>query len=194
MADPGLYPTHPLDQWIPALDTVSRNATGLRLEAETHIAATNLRVDPAVMPELPVAPNTWVSGNDGQIIWLGPDEWLVTSTTEKPHELEARLGAAVRPHGGAATDVSAQRTGIRISGRHAQDVLATGCALDLHPAAFPAGTAAQSTVGQAPVLLLALGGSNDDADFRVFVRSSFAGYLADWLLDAASEFVDRRTS
>jgi sarcosine oxidase, subunit gamma len=190
MADPRLYPTHPLDQWIPALDAASRNATGLRLEAEAQVAATNLRVDPAVLDELPVAPNTWVSGNDGQIIWLGPDEWLVTSTTEKPHELEARLGSVVRPHGGAATDVSAQRTSIRLSGHHARDVLATGCALDLHPAAFPAGTAAQSTVGQAPALLLALGSN----DFRVFVRSSFAGYLADWLLDAAKEFVDRRAS
>jgi sarcosine oxidase subunit gamma len=191
MADARLYPTHPLDQWIPALEAVTRHATGLVLEAEAHVAAVNLRVDPTVLPEpLPVTPNTWLPGADGQVIWLGPDEWLVTSTTEKPHELEARLGSAVRPHGGAATDVSAQRTSIRISGHHARDVLATGCALDLHPSVFPAGTAAQSTVGQAPVLLLALG----DNDFRVFVRSSFAGYLADWLLDAAQEFVDRRAS
>lgn len=191
MAEPRLYATHPLDPWMTALDTASRNATGLHLEAETHVAATNLRVDPTVLDEpLPVAPNTWVPVNDGQIVWLGPDEWLVTSTTEKPHELEARLGSAVRPHGGSATDVSAQRTSIRISGHHARDVLATGCALDLHPIAFPTGTAAQTILGQAPVLLLALGDNN----FRVFVRSSFAGYLAAWLLDAASEFVDRRAS
>ncbi|HEX6352934.1 sarcosine oxidase subunit gamma [Actinophytocola sp.] len=193
MAD--LYLTHPLLRWFPALTDTSRDADGLHLEAESPVTATDLRVDPtgpgaraaaAVLgAPLPTEPGTWVYGDDGQIIWLGPDEWLVTSVSAAPHELEARLGAAVRPHGGAAIDVSAQRTRIRVSGRHARDVLATGCSLDLHPAAFPAGTAAQSTLGQAPVLLLGLGEGND---FRVFVRPSFAGYLADWLLDAACEF------
>ncbi|WP_435120949.1 sarcosine oxidase subunit gamma [Amycolatopsis thermoflava] len=188
MADPRLYPTRPLQQWIPSLAAASRNATGLNLEAEPPVAAVDLRVTPpadVLGTPLPTEPNTWVYAADGQIVWLGPDEWLVTSTAAQGHELEARLGAVVRPRGGAATDVSAQRTGIRVSGRHARDLLATGCALDLHPLAFPAGSAAQTTLGQAPVLLLALGAGED---FRVFVRPSFAGYLADWLLDAALEF------
>jgi sarcosine oxidase subunit gamma len=34
------------------------------------------------------------------------------------------------------------------------------------------------------VLLLALA----EDDYRLFVRPSFAGHLADWLLDAAQEF------
>ena len=35
-------------------------------------------------------------------------------------------------------------------------------------------------------MLLALGDAGDD--YLVLVRSSFAGYLADWLLDAALEY------
>ena len=38
-------------------------------------------------------------------------------------------------------------------------------------------------------MLLALSDAGDD--YLVFVRSSFAGYLADWLLDAALEFTPR---
>ncbi len=49
----------------------------------------------------------------------------------------------------------------------------------------------QTTVGLAGVILLALSDAGDD--FLLLVRSSFARYLADWLLDAAEEFTDPAT-
>jgi sarcosine oxidase, subunit gamma len=136
--------------------------------------------------ELPTTPSTYAKNGDTTVIWLGPDEWLVTGTTLAGPELEARLREAVAPHGGAAADVSGQRTTLRLSGAHSRDVLAKGCALDLHPQAFGNGTAAETTLGQAGVILLALNESGDD--YRILVRSSFARYLADWLLDATEEF------
>jgi sarcosine oxidase, subunit gamma len=65
-------------------------------------------------------------------------------------------------------------------------VLGKGCALDLHPRVFGAGAAAQTMLGQAGVILLAVSGTGDD--YRILVRASFARYLADWLLDAAGEY------
>ena len=65
-------------------------------------------------------------------------------------------------------------------------MLAKGCSIDLHPRVFARGRSAQSTLALAGVILLALGDGGDD--FLVLVRSSFAGYLADWLLDAAVEY------
>ena len=47
-------------------------------------------------------------------------------------------------------------------------------------------TTGSCSLGLAGVVLVALGDAGDD--YLVFVRSSFAGYLADWLLDAALEF------
>jgi sarcosine oxidase subunit gamma len=138
--------------------------------------------------ELPVTPNTWVPTGAGRAIWLGPDEWLLTSTAHAPDELETELRAIVQPNGGAATDVSAQRIGVRLTGSRVRDVLAKGCSVDLHPRVFGRGRVAQTTVGLAGVILLALSDSGED--FLVLVRSSFAGYLADWLLDAAREFTD----
>ena len=125
------------------------------------------------------------------MIWLGPDEWLVTGTSLTGPELEARLREAVSPHGGAAVDVSGQRTTLRLRGSHSRDVLAKGCALDLHPAVFTAGSAAQTRLGQAGVILLTVDGGG--ADYRILVRSSFARYLAGWLLDAAEEYTPERT-
>ena len=134
---------------------------------------------------LPSEPNTWVVWGDGQAIWLGPDEWLVTDPSTSPQELEAELRTAIGA-AGSVVDVSAQRTTLRLRGEHVRDVLATGCAIDLHPRAFPAGSAVQTTLGLAGVVLLALDGTA--THYQLLVRSSFARYLATWLLDAATEF------
>ena len=194
---PTLARTHPLERWEPALTELSYNLApeDLSIQTEPVIATTTLRVDPdgpggervarVLGPALPTRPNTWVDTADGQIIWLGPDEWLVTSAVAPPEVLEQTLLRMVAPHGGAAVDVSAQRTGLRVRGTRARDLLASGCSVDLHPSVLPTGSCAQTNVGQTGVLLLVLGAGED---FRLFVRPSFAGYLADWLLDAAHEF------
>ncbi|MEV0698055.1 sarcosine oxidase subunit gamma family protein [Saccharopolyspora sp. NPDC050389] len=190
-----LYVTHPLEAWRPALAALTWAIDGLVVKPENPVAAADLRVDAdgpgaaavehALGSALPVEPNTWTATREGQIIWLGPDEWLVTSSISRPHELEDSLGKVVSAHDGAAVDVSAQRTTIRLGGALARELLSFGCSIDLRPAAFPGGSCAQTSIGQAGVLILALG---DGDDFRLFVRPSFAGYLADWLLDTAQEF------
>ncbi|GAA0234961.1 sarcosine oxidase subunit gamma [Cryptosporangium japonicum] len=125
------------------------------------LAAAGVTVD----PYLPMANVRGAQAPDAGIR-LGPDEWLV-------------LGDA----GPSATDVSAQRITLYLTGDHARDVLAKGCAIDLHPVAFPVGSSVQTLLAQAVVILTAL-----DDGYRIIVRSSFAGYLADWLLDATIEF------
>jgi sarcosine oxidase, subunit gamma len=166
---------------------------GVQIVAEPFVAMADLRIDPATSEAvaahlgvaLPTTPNTWVQGDTTTVIWLGPDEWLVTSPFTTPEDLEAGLRAAV---GGASAviDVSAQRTTLSLRGEHVRDVLATGCSLDLHPRVFGVGSAAQTTVGLAGVVLLAL--DDDGAHYQLLVRSSFARYLATWLLDATSEY------
>jgi sarcosine oxidase, subunit gamma len=165
----------------------------VQIVVEPFVAMADLRLDPAESESvaahlgvaLPTTPNTWVQGETTTVIWLGPDEWLVTSSFTSPEDLEAGLRAAVGG-AGAVIDVSAQRTTLSLRGEHARDVLATGCSLDLHPRVFGTGSAAQTTVGLAGVVLLAL--DDTGTRFQLLVRSSFARYLATWLLDAASEY------
>lgn len=185
MADT-LTPVHPLRAWA---DAFAGLPDGLRISAEPLTAAADLRLDPSTPvaadvadllgAAVPTTPNTWVATTRGRIVWLGPDEWLVRSDDHTPHELAELL----RGVGAAAVDVSAQRTELRLGGPLVRELLALGCSLDLHPSAFPPGSCAQTTVGQVGVVLLA----TDDA-FHVLVRPSFAGHLADWLLDATVEF------
>ena len=51
---------------------------------------------------------------------------------------------------------------------------------------FGRGAAAQTLLGQAGVLLMAL--DDTGTHYQIMVRSSFAGYLTSWLLDAATEY------
>jgi sarcosine oxidase subunit gamma len=185
-----LLRTHPLEAWSTAFERLPA-AVDAAVEpfvamVDVRLGAVDAEASAALGSALPTAPNTWVPAGTGRAVWLGPDEWLLTSTTEAPEDLEARVRAAVLPLGGAATDVSAQRIALRLTGARARDVLAKGCSLDLHPRVFGRGRCAQTTLGRAGVVLLALSETGDD--YLVLVRSSFAGYLADWLLDAALEF------
>jgi sarcosine oxidase subunit gamma len=180
-----LLRTHPLQGWTDAFARLPGEA--VTLTAEPWTAMADVRVDPGAVPaglDLPATANTWRPAGAGRAVWLGPDEWLVTDGTATPQELEERLRAVVLPAGGAVVDVSAQRTTLRLGGRHARDVLEKGCSIDLHPRSFPADSSAQTDLARAGVVLLALEGG----EYALLVRSSFAGYLAEWLLDAALEF------
>ncbi|WP_329262233.1 sarcosine oxidase subunit gamma [Streptomyces sp. NBC_01478] len=135
---------------------------------------------------LPLEPNTAVRAGELTVLWLGPDEWLVVGPPDSQRDLEHRIRAASGDEHVAVTDVSAQRTTLLVSGARARDLLAHGCPLDLHPRAFGAGRCAQTTLARAQVVLVAR--DEVGAGFWVLVRSSFAGYLTDWLLDAAAEY------
>ncbi len=187
-----LTATSPLVGWRDKFAALPRT---VKLSEEPFVAMVDLRVDPdgpaasrasAILGvELPTTPSTYVSDDTITAIWMGPDEWLITAGTRSAATLETELRAAVGEDGArdrrlrAAHDVAAERSGRR-------EVLAKGCSLDLHPKVFTKGTAAQTMLGLAGVVLIAL----DDAgtDYRILVRSSFARYLADWLIDAAEEF------
>lgn len=188
-----LQRTSPLQPWAAQF---AKLPNSVAIVEEPFATMVDLRVDPSgpgvtaaaelLGIELPTMASSYAKNADTTVIWLGPDEWLVTGTALAGPELEARLREAVAPHGGAAVDVSGQRTMLKLSGSHSRDVLGKGCALDLHPSVFAGGAAAETTLGQAGVILLALNATGDE--YRILVRSSFARYLADWLLDAAEEY------
>ncbi|WP_329331867.1 sarcosine oxidase subunit gamma [Streptomyces sp. NBC_00663] len=137
--------------------------------------------------QLPLQPNTVVRAGELTALWLGPDEWLLVAPPGAARDLESGIREAAGDEPVSVIDVSAQRTTLLVTGPRARDLLAHGCALDLHPRAFGAGRCAQTTLGRTQVVLVARG--EPRAGFWVLVRSSFAGYLADWLLDAATEYV-----
>ncbi|MFE8947321.1 sarcosine oxidase subunit gamma [Streptomyces sp. NPDC007856] len=179
---------------LAAATRASRGA--IRLAELPFLAQVNVRLDAkgpaadavglALGLQLPLEPNTVVHAGDVTVVWLGPDEWLVVGLRGTERDLESRIRAAAGDEPVSVTDVSAQRTTLLVGGPRARDLLAHGSSLDLHPRAFGPGRCAQTTLARTQVVLVARDESR--AGFWVLVRSSFAGYLADWLLDAAVEY------
>lgn len=177
--------------------TTRASGGALRLAELPFLTQIDLRLDPggpaaeaaglALGAPLPLEPCTAVRTGDLAVLWLGPDQWLVVGPPGAQEDLEARLRKAAGEAHVSVTDVSAQRTTLLVSGPRARDLLAHGCSLDLHPRVFTPGRCAQTALARAQVVLVAR--EEVRAGFWVLVRSSFAGYLADWLLDAATEYV-----
>jgi sarcosine oxidase subunit gamma len=131
---------------------------------------------------LPLTPNRVAATGPLRVLWLGPDEWLVVAPEATGSDLPARLARAVAVRRALVTNLSSSRAVIEIGGQDARALLEAGCGLDLHPRAFAAGQCAQTLLARVPVILDQL---DDAPHYRLLVRRSYAGWLADWLIDAA---------
>ncbi|WP_298808805.1 sarcosine oxidase subunit gamma [uncultured Gordonia sp.] len=160
------------------------------LVSETPVAAISVRTtDPGVIDALTLPGACAISSADGtDAIWLGPDEWLLTRPGIAAHDwlpvLQTSVDAGKSAPGGTyLADTTGQRTRITLDGPYAATVLAHGCAIDLSPGRFGDTAAVQTFLAQAGVIV-----HRENSGFALYVRSSFADYLAAWIVDAATEY------
>ena len=179
-----------------AIESAQPHPRGAQLSERPFLTHIDLRVDPTddealasahkvLGLHLPLTPNTATASEELSAIWLGPDEWLLLTEHHHPDSLVTDLQAALTSHFASVVDMSAGQTVIRLSGPSALDVLARGCALDLHPSVFPPGACAQTLLARAQALLIAVDAA---PTFDIIVRRSFAPYTAAWLADSAHQF------
>lgn len=133
----------------------------------------------------PTQSNTVTRGATYEMLWLGPDEWLLRSHQRADTSLTAALSAALDPASASAVDVGSGFTVLTLSGTLVREVLARGCPLDLHPREFKVGQCAQSHFFKAGVTLVMVAQDT----FDVIVRRSFADYFTRILADAAEPIV-----
>ncbi|MDP9650010.1 sarcosine oxidase subunit gamma [Paraburkholderia caledonica] len=133
----------------------------------------------------PEKANTIARGNGYEMLWLGPDEWLVRSAVAhdatRTAPLQAKLGAAFAGVFASAVDIGSGYTVLEITGARTREVLSRGCPLDLHPKLFGDGQCAQSHYFKASMTLVPTGADS----FDIIVRRSFADYFVKIMLDAA---------
>jgi sarcosine oxidase, subunit gamma len=131
---------------------------------------------------LPTSANT-VSQGDIDAYWLGPDEWVLLMAAEKVTALKLALDTAISGRHAAVNDLSGAFVSLRLSGQKVRELLAKGCALDLHPDVFLSGTCAHTGLAKAGVMLAV-----HDPHVLLVVRRSFADYLMHWLRAAGAEY------
>lgn len=191
MADPvSQRRRSPLDGVLPWASPAEAANPAVTLDELRFVEQIGLRVRPPVAAylggvPLPLEANRVASMRSLRTLWLGPDEWLVTSPEGIAPDLMGRLSRALAGRHAQVTDLSASRAVIEITGFRARDLLEKGCGLDLHPRAFGPGCCARTLFAKLPVIIDQIGAA---PLYRLFVQRSSAHWLADWLIDAALEF------
>jgi sarcosine oxidase subunit gamma len=130
---------------------------------------------------LPQRANTASIDPQRQLLWMGPDEWLLKVRDAQGDAIATALGAALQGVHSAVVDVGHGNTTLTLEGPAAADLLARGCPLDLHARVFPAGAMAQTHIAKASATVLCLAAGTH---YELTVRRSFADYLFRWLCAA----------
>ena len=180
-----------------ALKSVKENNivdhTGIKIQESPFVEKINLRFDPnnknfmsscgkILGILLPTKPNTVTQNEKIKAIWLGPDEWLVTN--EEENNLLIKLKNQVGDIEASVTDVSENRTIIRIYGEKIYILLSKFLTLDLEKSLPNQYSCAQTLFVKVPVLLVR---NNNDRtvipEFDIFTNRSHANYIYKILVD-----------
>ncbi len=130
---------------------------------------------------VPNRPGQAAVSDKGTLMVVAPGRYLLTSDSSGISE---RLAEQIDAEHGVITDLSHARAGIRLSGRHAADVLNKGFAIDLDIRKFPAHSVAQTTFHHVGLTLHRV----EEHSFDLFVFRGFAVSFWESLTDAALEY------
>jgi sarcosine oxidase subunit gamma len=121
-------------------------------------------------------PGQSATGEGGTLLRTEPLKWLLISESDTPRP-------ALPEADGTVLELSHARTVIHVSGPKALDLMARMVPLDLRPAAFPEGAAANTTLHHLGVTVLAR-----DGGFDILVLRSFGLAVWETLIDSAAQF------
>jgi len=139
--------------------------------------------------ELPAQANTVVENEGLSVLWMSPDQWLLITNEESQQAKLLMLTGALENIFAQINDVSGGQTIITIKGEKAREVMNKGTTFDVHPTVFAAGQCAQTVFAKMNVLISPKQVDND-VEFDLIVRRSFADFLGRWLSRACFEYAD----
>ncbi len=122
------------------------------------------------------------------LVWSGPDQFLVLSARTSGGNTAMATARSAFAGMASLSEQSDGRSLIRISGARSRDMLAKVCSLDLHPAVFPVGTAAATSIDHTSVVLWRGEDISGEPAFYLLVFATFAESLWHTLLDSGAEY------
>ena len=133
---------------------------------------------------LPIRPNTYITIDSLKIIWLGPNEWLfIDEKGDDKQDLFSKLENSFGSQDANVTDVSENRTIIRIMGTKLFILLAKFLAFDLNTNLANSSSVAQTLFIKVPVLLMRHHKHNREPKIDIFTNRSHANYVYKMLVD-----------
>ena len=130
---------------------------------------------------LPTKPNTYTKNQNINIIWMGPDEWLITFNDN--NILFKKLKDEIGDLEASVTDISENRTIIRISGEKTNKLLSKFLFLDLEKNLSNESACAQTLFVKVPVLLVRNSKEKEISELDIFINRSHSNYVYNLIVD-----------
>ena len=163
----------------------------INLRGETHDRDFLNSVGSVLDILIPTDPNTKIQNKKLQLIWLSPNEWLLRFlNNENFNKIFEDLNNKLNPENTSITDISENKTIIRIEGKHTTQLLSKFMVLDIDKALRDNLKVAQTIFVKIPVLIIRNHLDKDKQSFDIHVNRSHTNYLRDLLLDGCSQFIN----
>jgi len=183
-------------------DNIKIEKNGIYIEELPFIEKINLRGDAkdrdfmsnagSVLDILiPTEPNTKIQNKDLQVIWLSPNEWLLSFLNDNNFlRILEELNNKLNPEKTSITDISENKTVIRIEGNHTTELLRKFIVLDIDNALNSNLRVAQTIFVKIPVLIIRNHHDQEKQSFDIHVNRSHSNYLRELLLDGCTQFIN----
>ena len=140
---------------------------------------------------IPTEPNTKIQNKDLQVIWLSPNEWLLNFLNDNHFiKILEELNNKLNPEKTSITDISENKTIIRVVGNHTTELLRKFIVLDIDNALNSNLRVAQTIFIKIPVLIIRNHNDKEKQSFDIHVNRSHSNYLRDLLLDGCNQFIN----
>ena len=178
------------------LNINNENFNGISIEERDLVGKINLRgksTDKEFMKNvgsvldlvLPIEPNVRVSNNNISLIWLSPNEWLIETPKAEIQRVLTILKSTLNPQKTAITDVSFNRTVLRLEGNHVFTLLSKYLVINLEEALKTNYSVAQTIFIKIPILLIRNNSDNETTSIDIHLSRSHAKYVYELLIDGS---------
>ena len=132
---------------------------------------------------LPIEPNVRVSNNNINIIWLSPNEWLIETPKTETEKIFTLLQSTINPQKTSITDVSFNKTVLRLEGENVFTLLSKYLVINLEEALKTNYSVAQTIFIKIPILLIRNNIDNRTTSIDIHLNRSHARYVYELLID-----------
>ena len=140
---------------------------------------------------LPIDPNTKVENSDFQVIWLSPNEWLINFLKNNKFSIiHNKFINQLNPEKTSITDISENKTIIRLVGEKSIELLRKFMILDIEKILIDNSKVAQTIFVKIPILIIRNHLEDEKQSFDIHINRSHANYLKHLLLDGCNQFIN----
>jgi len=134
---------------------------------------------------LPIEPNVRIFNNNISIMWLGPNEWLVITPENEKDGIISLLKSNLNPQKTAITDVSFNRTILRLEGEKVFTLLSKFLVANLEKILKTNFSVAQTIFLKIPVLFVRNNTNEEPISLDLHLNRSHTKYVYELLVDGS---------